>query len=731
MPVNDALASEQWTRFQYCRDRGHLEFINKADKCEKFFAGDQWLQADLNALQLQRRPALTINKIISTLGTLFGEQIYNRSETIFRPASGATAETAEALTKVFKQISQNNQLPWARSELFADGVIRSRGFVDIRLDFTDSMQGEVRIENLNSKNVVIDPDAEEYDPDQWMDCFITKWVTPQDVAVLYSEDDAEYLKIKDGSSFPYGYDSIERVRDRFGGVLPLAGYYGVHEPHGIRRNVRLLERQYRRLDKQLHFVDVTSGDMRAIPQEWDRDRIARVIEKARGRVSVTKKLVKRIRWTVTADNVVLHDDWSPYKHFTPVPYFPYFRYGRTIGLVENLLGPQELLNKTSSQELHVVNTTANSGWKLKAGALKNMSIEELEQKGATTGLVLELDDVAAAEKIQPNSTPQGLDRLSYKAEEHIKTISNISDSMQGFDREDVAAKAIQAKQSRGSINMTKVMDNLERSDFLVARNVLDIVQEYYTEPRLLHITHDDLLQQPETLEVNTYNEALNEITNDLTIGEYSIIITSQPYRATLEDSQFEQGMAMREAGIQLPDDILIENSRLQRKSDIVKRLQAAQNSPEAQQKAQLEMRNLEATVAVAEAEAQQKTADAQLKLAKTKSEIASIEQENARITLEAKFADAEGGGAAEAAKMEIEEQKAGHKMDLEERQFQHKQSLAEREMALKEDVHAREQARADDMHEHQKVISSKQADAQAQATRQAALSAAFNQGESE
>ena len=731
MPVNDALASEQWTRFQYCRDRGHLEFINKADKCEKFFAGDQWLQADLNALQLQKRPALTINKIISTLGTLFGEQIYNRSETIFRPASGATAETAEALTKVFKQISQNNQLPWARSELFADGVIRSRGFVDIRLDFTDSIQGEVLIENLNSKNVVIDPDAEEYDPDHWMDCFITKWVTPQDVAVLYSEDDAEYLKIKDGSSFPYGYDSIERVRDRFGGVLPLAGYYGVHEPHGIRRNVRLLERQYRRLDKQLHFVDVTSGDTRAIPQEWDRNRIAQVVEKARGRVSVTKKLVKRIRWTVTADNVVLHDDWSPYKHFTPVPYFPYFRYGRTIGLVENLLGPQELLNKTSSQELHVVNTTANSGWKLKAGALKNMSIEELEQKGATTGLVLELDDVAAAEKIQPNSTPQGLDRLSYKAEEHIKTLSNISDSMQGFDREDVAAKAIQAKQSRGSINMTKVMDNLERSDFLVARNVLDIVQEYYTEPRLLHITHDDLLQQPETLEVNAYDEALNEIVNDLTIGEYSIIITSQPFRATLEDSQFEQGMAMREAGIQLPDDILIENSRLQRKSDIVKRLQAAQNSPEAQQKAQLEMRNLEATVAVAEAEAQQKTADAQLKLAKTKSEIASIEQENARITLEAKFADAEGGGAAEVAKMQVEEQKAGHKMDLEERQFQHKRSLAEREMALKEEGHAREQARADDMHEHQKIISSKQADAQAQATRQAALSTAFNQGESE
>lgn len=157
MPINDALASEQWTRFSYLRDRGHLDFLVKADKCEKFFKGDQWDTTDLNTLHLQRRPALTLNKIISTLGTLFGEQIYNRNETLFRPASGALEQTAEVLCKVWKQFSQRNQLPWVRSELFADGVIRSRGFVDMRLDFTDSMVGETVITNLNSKNVVIDP----------------------------------------------------------------------------------------------------------------------------------------------------------------------------------------------------------------------------------------------------------------------------------------------------------------------------------------------------------------------------------------------------------------------------------------------------------------------------------------------------------------------------------------------------------------------------------------------
>ena len=697
-----------------CRDRGHLEFINKADKCDKFFAGDQWLQSDLNALALQRRPAITINKIISTLGTLFGEQIYNRSETIFRPSSGATPQLAETLTKVYKQIGQNNQLAWARSELFADGVIRSRGFLDVRLDFTDSMIGEVRVDNLNSKNVVIDPDAEEYDPDKWNDVFTTKWVTPQDVAVLFSEDDAEYLKIKDGSSFPYGYDSIERVRDRFGGVLPLAGYYGIHEPHGLRRNIRLLDRQYRKLDKQLHFVDVKTGDMRPVPHSWDRDRIALVLEKAGGILSTTKKLVKRIRWTVTADNVVLHDDWSPYKHFTVVPYFPYFRYGRTIGLVENLLGPQELLNKVSSQELHVVNTTANSGWKLKAGALKNMSIEELEQKGASTGLVIELDDIQNAEKIQPNQTPQGLDRISYKAEEHIKTISNISDSMQGFDREDVAAKAIQAKQSRGSINMTKVMDNLERTDYLLARNILDIVQEYYTEPRVMNITHDDLLMQSETVEVNTYNEATGQIENDLTLGEYDIIITSTPYRATLEDSQFEQAMAMREAGVAVPDDVLIENSRLQRKAEILKKMQGDQNSPEAQAQRQLQARAQEAEVVKLESEAMQKQADAQLKQAKTQQALAQIEQENARIQIEAQQAQGGEGEIEKAqAQMQLETQKAEHKMDIDERQFQHDVSLEERRMQMDQETHQQDQALKADAHERQMQVQEKQAETQA------------------
>lgn len=653
MPIDAAKASEQWLRYMYCRDRGHLPFLEKAERCELFFAGEQWTQTDLAALRLAKRPALTINKIISTLSTVFGEQIFNRSETMYRPKNGSPAETAEALTKVFLHIAQQNQLNWVRSDLFADGCIRSRGFIDLRLDFSDSMRGEAKIMNLNSKNVVVDPDAEEYDPDFWNDVFITKWMTPQDINILYSDEDAKILQDRDGSAYPYGYDSIERVRDRFGGNQLLAGYYGILDPHHVRRNVRVIDRQYRRLDKQEHFVDVKTGDMRAIPSGWDRNRISLLLQKAGGQISTTKKLVKRIRWTVTADTVVLHDAWSPYKHFTVIPYFPHFRYGRTIGLVENLIGSQELLNKTSSQELHVINTTANSGWKLKVGSLQNMSIEELEQKGAQTGLVMELTDVKDAEKIVPNSTPTGLDRVSFKAEEHIKSISGVSDSMQGFDREDVAAKAIQTKRQVGAQNMTKTMDNLERTDFILARNVLDLVQEFYTEERIISITHADPTKQAEMITINKVTPE-GEIANDLMIGEFGIIISSQPARDSLEDSQFDQTMMMREKGIQIPDTVIVEASRLQRKGEIIKEMEGDKNSPEAIKTKELKMRMLEAEVATAEAEATEKRAQAEDKLAAARLKTAQATNESS---------GAEQAAAAE--KLRMEQESEAQKMQLE------------------------------------------------------------------
>lgn len=703
MPVNDQLASDMWVRFRYCIERGHYEFLEKTNRCDNFFVGNQWSQEDLNKLRAARRPALTINKVISTISTIMGEQIYNRNDISFRPAGeGATSEVADALDIVWQQIAQQNQLTHVRSDVFADGVIRSRGYYDVRMDFQNATKGDVCISLLNSKNVVVDPDAEEYDPDMWNDVFVTKWMTYQDIALLYNDADAEYLRDREESLFPYAYDSIERVRDRFAGPNLMGSYYGIQDTAHVRRNIRVLERQYHMLTSQKHFVDVESGDMRPIPDHWDRDKIAQIMQAMPDQLKVIKKKVKRVRWTITADHVVLHDDWSPYRHFTIVPFFPHFHHGRTVGLVENLLSPQELLNKVSSQELHVVNTTANSGWKVKTGNLINMSMEELEQRGAETGLVVEVKEIEGLEKIQPNNTPQGMDRISSKSEEHMKTISGVSDSMQGFDREDVAAKAIQQKKQSGQTNIVKVMDNLERSDWFLARAVLDLVQEFYTEERVVHITHQDVLNESTQQTVNQYDPVADHIVNDLTMGKYHIVITSTQDRDVIEDSQFQQAKELREIGVQIPDDVLIENSRLKRRSQIVKQMKAAAESPQAQKEAQLKDRAMEANVSKLEGEAREKHTKSTLDNARAQKEAIEAEQLS------------QGGDSAEMAKaqQQLQLEREKHAMDL---QYQREK------LAMEQEAHRMELEFKRAEHEQDMALKQKEGQQRLEQQRQAAI----------
>ena len=503
--------------------------------------------------------------------------------------------------------------------------------------------------------------------------FVTGWSTPDDIEVLYSHADAELLRTRDHAAFGFSYDSVAQVslRETFAGKERIIPAYSTgdreKDTHTVRM-CRIIERQYRKLRKVQHFVDPSTGDTRQIPEGWDRERIAAVREA--GGLEVVDKLVRAIRWTVTCDDVVLKDEWSPYTFLTVVPYFPYFMHGQTAGMVEDLLGPQELLNKATSQELHVINTTANSGWKVKAGALTNMTVEELEQKGAQTGLVLEVNEMDGVDKITPNQVPTGLDRVTFKAEEHIKSVSGVNDSMQGFDREDVAARAIEKKRQAGSTStLSKPLDNLTRSDFYLARNILQLVQTFYTEPRLLTITDGSPAGGIETVPVNQPTPE-GQILNDLTIGEYDIVITSVPHRETLEDSQFEQAVALRELGIMIPDDILIDASRLQDKKVIIQRMMGDQNSPEAQEAAERQRRLEEAQTQQEEAKAAKTAADAGLSQART-GEV----QVKTQMMAQGGEGDDGMAAAAEQARLQMEAVKTENDIGLKQAEFEHRRQM--------------------------------------------------------
>jgi hypothetical protein len=685
MPLDHKVAREQWARYIYSRDTGHRSFVAKANRCEDFFAGSQWDKAHVAKMAAVKRPTLTINTVLNTLSSIFGEQIDLATEINFKPRYNAPPRNADVLTKTYRFIGDENQLSWQREAVFADGCITSRGYFDVRLKFENNAAGEVSIGRLNPRMVLPDPDASDYDPDTWNDVITTSWMTPDDIELLYNKRDADALRVRGESVWQHhGYDSIDTGNDRFGGPLS-AALELTEDMKASMRGIRVIDRQHRRLTKMRYFVDPKSGDRMQIPDQWDEATVQTAAKQ--GGLMITQEVGKRVRWTVTAEDFVLHDDWSPFKRFTVVPFFPHFRYGRTIGIVENLLDPQELLNKSLSQELHIVNSMANSGWKVKTGALTNMEIDELEERGAETGLIIEVNGNPETDvvKITPNQIPQGLDRLSFKAEQYVKLVSGRGNNQLGMTRPDQSGKLTEESNKAGDVSLRPVMRNLERTDYLLARNVVDLVQNFYTDRRLMHIVNDDLTGEVEPIEINLPDPATGEVLNDLTLGTYMIVVTSQKARRTLEEGEAAQAVEMRKNGIMIPDRFVVENSNLRKRAEIVKAMDEKEASAEAQLMRQTQVLTAQLEVANLKGEASRLEADALLKRAKASKEVAATAAEMQGEPGEAEKAQAEMAIAKQKHDLEMEQMREEHalKMKIKEEEAAQKREQAELDAAEK------------------------------------------------
>ena len=636
------LAKQQWNAYVRARDNGHTDYIDIAKQCDAFYRGHQWDPADLSSLDDQGRPALTINTILPTINAVLGEQTTRRMDVSFKPRGRGQQEIADVLTKLFMQIADNNKMDWVETQVFSDGLIQDRGWFDVRIDFDDHIQGEVRVTPKDPLDILIDPDAKEYDPKTWNEIFETRWMTLDEIEEQYGQDKADKLRITVEQGSVLGSDSIEYEEQRYGDTAASVEYTqnSTTNPEENRklRSIRVVERQHYKLKECMFYVDSVTGDMREVPYNWSKRKREQFADQFG--LEILTKHVRKVRWTPTADLVVLHDEWAPYDSFTLVPYFPYWRRGRPFGMVRNLISPQEQLNKISSQELHIVNTTANSGWIVETGSLNGMNADDLEEHGAETGLVLEFNRGSSPPaKIPPNQIPTGLDRISQKAALNIKQISGISDAMLGTDSPEVSGVAIQAKQNRGAMMIQVPLDNLTKTRQYLAEKVLSLVQAYYTEERLIQITDEtDPLKRRQPMKVNEITPE-GMIINDLTLGEYDVVIGTAPARDSFEEIQFAEAIALRQVGVPIPDDMIVEYSHLQRKGEIAQRIRSMQGTePPSEQEAQLmqfqaesQIRKTQLEIAQMEAEVQRLQSEAMLNQAKA--------QETTEIDPQLKIAD--------------------------------------------------------------------------------------------
>ena len=630
---DDQVVNNQWARYERARDNGHDKFIAEAKQCNAYYIGDQWSEADRSKIESEGRPCLTVNMILSTVNAILGQNAANSAEFRFVPQAEGEEHTSGVMTKLCEAIKDANRYQWLEQAAFADGVIQGRAFIDMRMSFDKNLMGEVKIKTEDPLTVLIDPDAKKYEPETWTEVFKTEWLSLEQVEATYGKKKVNEIKKAGINLNSFGSDSImwDEQENTFGEIQNNDDTRSLQsiddaEDRTIKQ-VRIIERQHIRMAPCQDFVDMVTGDTKVVPQTWPEEKVEEFAQTYQ--LGIISRVKKKVRWTVTADRVLLHDDWSPYASFTIIPYFAYFRFGSPFGVVKNLISPQEQLNKLASQELHIINTTANSGWMMERGSLSGMTADDLRNQGAETGLVLEVNPGRSPpEKIQPNKIPAGIERAALKSADFIKEISGVNRAQLGTDSAEVSGVALKQKTMQGAVQLQVPFENLQRTRYMVAEKMLELVQQFYTEPRVFKVVTAGL--NPATMEERQQQYVINqkmasgEVLNDITLGKYDVSVSVVPSRDSFHDQQFAEALELRNVGVLVPDDRIVEYSHLAHKDELADEIREMQGrgdlSEEQQQMMQLQQQVTQQLM--------------MLEVQKASAEVAKLQAEAAVLTAE-------------------------------------------------------------------------------------------------
>lgn len=580
------LARRNRDRFNEAYDNGHSDYVKDARRFDKMYLGDQWDEEDKQKLTNEGRPALTLNMILSTINTMIGEQLERKVQVLFQAERQRDENTALVINALARSVYSANEFDDLEKLVFSDGLIQDRGYFDIRMAFDRNVDGEIVISDEDPVDVIPDPEAKSYDPNDWNECFLTRWQTPDQIRDRFGDEIADRV-LAIGVEDEGSKDHVQWDRVHFGEDDEVNQTRTEDEDRSIRR-VRVVERQYYKWEQSQCTLNDATGEVRLAPRALEgQDLELYALERG---LRIIDKKMRVLKCCTTVSDILLEHKTLPYRSFTIVPFFPYYRRGQPFGVVRNLIDPQMLLNKTSSQELHIVNTTANSGWIVEENSLTNMKEDDLETEGAKTGLLLKYRRSAQKpEKIQPNQIPTGIDRISQKASVAIREISAVNREMLGMARPDQSGKAMDAQVQRGQVQVSVVLDNLKKTRRIVARKVLELMQDYYTETRRFwnDTENEPMAEASSEMFINGIDAVTGEMINDITQGNYKVNVSYAPDSDSERENQAGEIERLRSMGVMIPDHVVVEYSNLHQRralSEFLQRINGfAEPTPEEQE----------------------------------------------------------------------------------------------------------------------------------------------------
>ena len=559
---------------------GNADVVQEAYKNFGYYEGGdkQWDSKDIAVLNSGGRPHITINMILPTINLLTGYERQNRQEVKVFPKKGGNRLVAQLFTEIAKHAEDVSNGIYERSMVFLDGIVGIKGWLNIDIDYeNDPYNGELIIERVDPFDIVEDPGCKSYDLNKGAKYIIRSYWADKELIKL------TYPKVK-GDIENQKFDDLDKrdIRHLPGRVL---------NPDQFQ--ARLRETWWRSYEKAVYLVHKMSMERKRV----DKSKISwmkRILEVDRrqaeeeGRMtvfSVAEAIVPVLHCDTTFGKVIVEEVERPFGEMTKFPlqrFVPYWINGNCFSPVSNLRSPQDEKNKRRSQSLHLVNTSANSGWfnKKSGGADK----DELGEVGSKPGVVIGYE-TTKPDKIVPTPLSHAHITLEQLAGNDIKEISSVNQNLLGVGKPEDSGILDRQRQTQGLIGSEVLFDNYKLTQQIYSETLIDLIRhsDVYSAQEIVALSDE------KKVEANI--DELVQAMKSMKIGKYGVKILQSPNNPTIRFANFEilMEIARLYEGM-IPPDILLDASDFPRKEEIAERLKQSMEEQKqlAQQQAQAE-----------------------------------------------------------------------------------------------------------------------------------------------
>jgi len=556
-------------------------FWGEADTDTRFMSGDQTLWNDLYGnLPANRRRQFTFNRIMRAVNMVDGHQRKNRKSTICVPIENGDNDTADQFTKTLMWINQQEGVLETISNAFRGSLITGMNLLQVWMDYrSDPISGNIRVDNCSYNSFLIDPYFRKPDLSDcnfvWKRSFLTKRV-----CISLLPDYAEEILGLVGNDSGTGRDGKFQF-------MPESYNYG------LKNLLTYDEFYYRDFRTQKMLADSRTGET----QEWrgqDEDKLREFL-RVYPQITVIEQEVPTTRLAIVVQGKVMFDGPNPMGidqyPFVPVfayyyPEMPYFPQ-RIQGMVRGLRDAQFLYNRRKVIELDILESQINSGYKYKENALVNP--KDIFLSGQGKGLALKEEALMSdVEQIIAPQIPPSMIQLSEILAKEVQEISGINEELLGSAVDDKAGILSMLRQGAGLTTLQILFDNLDHSQKLLGKIMIDLIQTNFTPGKIKKILEGD---EPTA---QFYNKAF---------GKYHAVIEDGLNTSTQKQMNFAQLLQLRETGVPIPDDILLEASTIQDKKKLVEAVtkNAQQAQQMQQQQAQLQMQEIQSRIELTKA----------------------------------------------------------------------------------------------------------------------------------